>query len=229
MKKEEVPECYKISVKRNWCTAKQMDFSWPSGWSFGHFLAQAFPRGPKSMISKYPKIDTVTKLIWLWSWNCLYLRSHCTCMRIVQASPLPRIAAQCNAVHPSLSACSTWASRTNRSLMVSAKPLYAAHCRQVRPSLSPPSTSTSQRNARWYRRAVWPYWDATWATVYLQCRVTGWMISRAMLFPYCCMDLSGFLGVLLRPLWVQNLLYTSASWLGSISSHCWTFLCRLLA
>ena len=51
------------------------------------------------------------------------------CSSTVQASPLPRMAAQCTGVHPSLSVRSSWQLRNSSSRTVSANPLYAAQCR----------------------------------------------------------------------------------------------------
>ena len=41
----------------------------------------------------------------------------------------------------------------------------AHQCRGVLPSKSGRSTSAPQRMATWYRKAVCPYWAATWHTV----------------------------------------------------------------
>jgi len=59
-----------------------------------------------------------------------------TCRRTVQASLLPRMAAQWRGVQPSRSPAVICASSTMSSRMLCAKPLYAAQCSGVLPSMS---------------------------------------------------------------------------------------------
>ena len=71
------------------------------------------------------------------------------CASMCAASLLPRIAAQCSGVHPSLSGRLRWQPAKSSRRTVSGKPLYAAQCSGDRPSLSCPSISAFHRILKW--------------------------------------------------------------------------------
>ena len=82
------------------------------------------------------------------------------------ASAFPRIADQCSAVHPSLSALITSASNAKSNFTTSLNPLYAPQCNGLRLSSSMQFTSKFHLNRKWYSIDACPYCAATCAAVY---------------------------------------------------------------